>query len=107
MKAFMRRWGAVVILIILFLGSWTGQLITQATEAAVQAQTHGQPFQMGEFWPEFWAATFENWQSEFLQLAVQCFLIASFMQRYMFRADYSADKEDVDRILRAIRESKQ
>jgi hypothetical protein len=107
MRTFLRRWGAVVILFTLFLGSWTGQFFTQLAEATQQAATHGQAFEMSEFWAEFGAATFENWQSEFLQLAIQCILVASVLQAKVFRADYSADKEDVDRILTAIRESKQ
>jgi hypothetical protein len=43
------------VLLALFLSSWIGQAI----------------FQVGfenESWPAFWASTFENWQSEFLQL---------------------------------------
>ncbi len=39
---------------------------------------------MSEFWPEFWSATFENWQSEWLQLAMQALLIAGFAE-YVFR----------------------
>ena len=34
-------------------------------------QMHGQPFEMSDFWPQFLASTFENWQSEFLQLVWQ------------------------------------
>lgn len=31
-------------------------------------QAHNQPIEVASFMPEFLAATFENWQSEFLQL---------------------------------------
>jgi hypothetical protein len=98
MTAHLRRWGAVYLLLLLFLGSWVGQFLTQAAEFASTAKDHGQPVHMSEFWPEFWAATFENWQSEFLQLAVQAVLVASFLQVYLFKAEYSADKGDVKQI---------
>lgn len=89
-----RQWGAVIILALMFIGSWCGQLITQMQSEVV--------FQ----WSDFWAATFENWQSEFLQLAFQCVLVASFLQSKLFRADYSADKEDVERIIDEVRASR-
>lgn len=102
----LKRWGAVYILLIVFLGSWFGQLITQVIEYKNNAKTHGEPTKWAEFWPEFWAATFENWQSEFLQLAVQAVLIASILGRKVFQADDGADKEDVEKILAAIKEKK-
>jgi hypothetical protein len=98
MREHLRRWGAVYVLVLMFLGSWAGQLFTQAAEFANTAKDHGEPARMSEFWPEFWAATFENWQSEFLQLAVQAILVASFVQAYLFKAEYSADKDDVEQI---------
>jgi hypothetical protein len=99
----MRRWGAVWILALLFLGSWLGQLIAQVKEVADNAHDHGEKFLWSDFWPQFFTSTFENWQSEFLQLAVQAVLIASLVgQKKFFNADGGADKEDVERILRAI-----
>ena len=70
----MRRWGFVYLLLLLFLASWAGQLIAMLPDIAEKG------------WHEFWAATFENWQSEFLQLAVQTVLIQSWLWRYGFRA---------------------
>jgi hypothetical protein len=101
MKHF-RQWGAVWILALMFLGSWIGQFFAQLDEVTQEAKVHGEAFLWADFWPQFWSATFENWQSEFLQLAFQTVLIASVFQRFVFRADFSADKEDVERILRAI-----
>ena len=37
-------------------------------EVTNEALQHGQEFMWSEFWPRFGQATFENWQSEFLQL---------------------------------------
>ena len=36
-----------------------------------QAEQHGQSFEWAQFFPQFFASTFENWQSEFLQLVWQ------------------------------------
>jgi hypothetical protein len=50
-----RRWGWVYVLTLVWLGTWAGQAWAMADLPA----------------REFVAATLENWQSEFLQLAVQ------------------------------------
>jgi hypothetical protein len=36
-----------------------------------EAQQHGQSFAWADFFPQFFESTFENWQSEFLQLVWQ------------------------------------
>ncbi|MDP9368290.1 MAG: hypothetical protein M3Q03_08450 [Chloroflexota bacterium] len=52
----------------LFLSSWVAQAVSQWFEMAHEAQTHGQSSSVTEFLSAFLSATFENWQSEFLQL---------------------------------------
>ena len=101
-----RRWGAVYIILALFAGSIIAQFAFQWAEFAAEQAAHGEESDITGFLPGFFAATFENWQSEFLQLAVQAVLIASIMQRKVFQADFSADKDDVERILTAIRDTK-
>lgn len=81
---FWRRWTAVFILVVFFLFSWGGQYAMQLEQAKNEAEQHGQSFTMSEFWPEFWQATFENWQSEWLQLITQAILIAA-LADYVFR----------------------
>lgn len=81
---FLRRWASVFILIVLFVGSWSGQLITQMQVERQQAEQHNQTFTMEEFWPQFWSSTFENWQSEWLQLMTQALIVAGFAN-YLFR----------------------
>lgn len=61
MTRHLRRWGWVWLLLVLFVVSWVAQAVAQA--AANDSAS------------EFWAATFENWQSEFLQLTVQAGLV--------------------------------
>jgi hypothetical protein len=83
-NTFFKRWAAVIILFAFFFLSWGGQFFTQMQQVKQENEQHGQEFKMSEFWPEFWSATFENWQSEWLQLATQAILIAAFAD-YVFR----------------------
>lgn len=76
-----RRWGAVWILLLLFGGSWAGQLITMQP----QIEQNG--------YAEFWAATFENWQSEWLQLVFQAVLLLG-AKHWLFQVD----AQDLERI---------
>jgi hypothetical protein len=93
------RWGAIYILVAMFAGSWFGQFWFQLEEVRADAKTHGERFLWADFWPQFWAATFENWQSEFLQLAFQALLIASvLLGPRLFAADRSAEQSDLDRV---------
>lgn len=39
-----RRWGAVSILLLLFVGSWLGQFFAQLREFRADQRTHGEPF---------------------------------------------------------------
>lgn len=63
-----------IALFSFFALSWIGQFVVQAFEKAHEAAEHGQPQSWseiagsGDFWSAFLSATFENWQSEFLQL---------------------------------------
>lgn len=75
---FWRNWGAVFILAFFFLASWGGQFVNQLEVQRQESQEHGQVFEMDEFWPQFWSSTFENWQSEWLQLTTQALLISGF-----------------------------
>lgn len=80
MKHF-RRWGAVYILVVLFCGSWLGQALAMMPEIE------------SEGWIRFWASTFENWQSEWLQLIFQAILLLG-AKHWLFRVD----AEDMERI---------
>ncbi|WP_416904639.1 DUF6766 family protein [Micromonospora echinospora] len=62
----------------LFVFSWIGQFLFQMTVAGNEARQHGESFAWGEFLPQFLASTFENWQSEFLQLIWQAAGLALF-----------------------------
>jgi hypothetical protein len=97
-----KRWGAAYLLFALFAASWGGQFVAMLIEVGNEARQHGQPFEMAEFWPRFWSATFENWQSEWLQLFVQAVVLLG-MKHVLFKAD-AQDMEQVQLDLAEIKE---
>jgi hypothetical protein len=94
------RWGALYVLALLFLGSWVGQFIMMLIEVGNDAREHGSSFRMSDFLPQFWSSTFENWQSEWLQLLVQGAMLLG-MKHLIFKAD-SEDTEIIDRKIDAL-----
>src|SRR3954469_11065546 len=70
-QSHLQRYGFFYILVAAFLASWAAQFGTQLMDFQSEQLEHGQQFEWAQFWPDFFRATFENWQSEFLQLAVQ------------------------------------
>jgi hypothetical protein len=89
----LRRWGAVYILLLLFIGSWLGQFFTQLSEFRSDQAAHQQPFVWSEYLASFFQSTFENWQSEWLQLVFQAILLLG-AKHIMFRVD----AEDMERL---------
>jgi hypothetical protein len=79
MRTFLRDYGLGVVLATLFLVSWILQSLTGWVDFASDQRTHGEAAQLfgdsGYFWP-WMQATFENWQSEFLQLFTMALLTA-------------------------------
>ncbi|HEY7589759.1 MAG TPA: DUF6766 family protein [Candidatus Limnocylindrales bacterium] len=73
MRRLWRDYGLSITLLVLFLASWSLQTWTGWVEFVAQQQAHGETAEAfgpnGYVWS--WAqATFENWQSEFLQVFV-------------------------------------
>ncbi|HSU03409.1 MAG TPA: DUF6766 family protein [Nocardioides sp.] len=68
---FGRAYSFALVTGLFFLLSWVGQFVAQLVQVRNEAQQHGETFAWSDFWPEFLASTFENWQSEFLQLVWQ------------------------------------
>ncbi|WP_445258978.1 DUF6766 family protein [Nocardioides aurantiacus] len=92
-----RRWGAVYLLLLLFAGSWAGQFLAQLAEFRSQQQQHGAPFAWGDYLTQFASSTFENWQSEWLQLVFQAILLLG-AKHWLFQVD----AEDLERIERKV-----
>jgi hypothetical protein len=67
-RSLWREFGLSILLLILFLGSWLGQGVAQWQVYTDEQAEHGAEPAAGDFVAEFFSATLENWQSEFLQL---------------------------------------
>ena len=89
----LRRWGATYVLVALFVGSWLGQFFTQLAEFRSDQREHNQSFAWADYMPAFFASTFENWQSEWLQLVFQAILLLG-AKHLIFRVD----AEDMERL---------
>jgi len=75
---FTRAYSFAIVTAVFFLLSWAGQFIFQMIEVRNEAEQHGQQFTWSDFFPQFLQSTFENWQSEFLQLIWQAAGLALF-----------------------------
>jgi hypothetical protein len=95
----LRRWGAVYVLLVLFAGSWLGQFFAQLSEFHSEQAEHQQPFVWAEFWASYLASTFENWQSEWLQLVFQAVLLMG-ARHWIFKVE----AQDMERMERKIDE---
>lgn len=74
LRQLLRDYGLSITLAVLFLASWFGQFVFQYKQEVADANAHGSEFIWTDFANSFLAATFENWQSEFLQLAAMVIL---------------------------------
>ncbi len=101
MRRHLRRWGAVWVLVILFAGSWVGQFVAQLAHFRSEQASHNEPFVWADFYSSFFASTFENWQSEWLQLVFQAILLLG-AKHWIFKVD----AEDIERIEAKIDEVK-
>jgi hypothetical protein len=94
----LRDYGLSIVLAALFLASWLLQSTTGWVEFAAEQQTHGEQAQLfgssGYFW-SWMQSTFENWQSEFLQLFTMVVLVSFLIHRG------SQQSKDSDEQLRA------
>ena len=86
-------YGLSITLAIMFAVSWLAQGIFQWFHEAQQAEEHGQALDWGSFLPAFGTSTFENWQSEWLQLVFQAILLLG-AKHWLFKVD----AEDMERI---------
>jgi hypothetical protein len=89
----LRKWGAVYLLLLLFLGSWAGHFFAELAEFRADQVAHEQPFMWTEYLTTFAASTLENWQSEWLQLVFQAVLLLG-AKHLIFRVD----AEDMERL---------
>ena len=103
---FWKNYSLSIILGSLFLMSWIGQAISQWFEFTDQARAHNEEVQVNEYMHEFLSATFENWQSEFLQLFTFVVLATYFIHKNSPQSRDGDDKmrEDIKEIKRQVEE---
>jgi hypothetical protein len=86
-----RAYGFGIITALFFVVSWAGQFVAQLLVEHADAAEHGQPFEWSQFIAQFLASTFENWQSEFLQLIWQA---AGLALLYYWGSSQSRESDD-------------
>jgi hypothetical protein len=71
MRRLLSDYGLSIVIAVLFIGSWLIQTVTGWVEFVSEQQQHNEPAEVfgpnGYLW-RWGQATFENWQSEFLQV---------------------------------------
>lgn len=99
-KGFIYKNSLSIVFFLFFLLSITGQFITGLTQYNQERKddnyppvTTSQYFKSGHFI----SATFENWESEFLQMAMFVILTRTLRQRGSSESKDPATKEDVDK----------
>jgi hypothetical protein len=98
---FFYRNGLSIALLVMMLIFWSGQVLTGFKDNNTDRQQyHYRPLTMGEYLTSghFFSATFENWESEFLQMSVYVLMTISLRQRGSAESKKLDDKEDVDRV---------
>lgn len=103
-----KHYNLSIVLAILFLSAWGTQFLVQLKKMHKEVESKGQAFDWGEFWPEFWTSTLENWQSEFLQLLTFVVLTGFLIHR---GSPESRDGEDrvekkIDQILKILKKDR-
>jgi hypothetical protein len=101
MKRIFHENGLSIVLALLFLLCLAiGQLLTGHRASNQENALHGKPEEsLGEYItsPHFLEATFENWESEFLQMGLYVFLTAFLFQKGSAESKPPEGSEDVDR----------
>ena len=97
MKHYFRNNGLSLVLLLLFVLFWVGQALTGFREHNGEQREHGEPqVGMKEYLTSghFWSATSENWESEFLQMAMFVLLTTCLYQKGSPESKDPDDDED-------------
>ena len=93
MRTLFRNFGLSIVLVVIFVGTMLGQTFTGLRDHNQTQREHGQSeVGLAEYLKtgHFWEATAENWESEFLQMAMFVWLTAKLYQKG------SAESKDPD-----------
>jgi hypothetical protein len=100
MRKYLRDNGLAITFLLLFLGSMVGQWLTGFNDYNKELADKGQPkVTLNEYSTSghFIQATFENWESEFLQMTLYVLLTISLRQKGSSESKKCEGKEEVDR----------
>jgi hypothetical protein len=92
------HFGLSIAFCVLFLVSWAAQGVTEWSSFAQEQRVHGEPVEISDFVVAFGQSTFENWQSEFLQLFSFVVLAALLIHR-----GSAESKDGEDEILASVK----
>ena len=98
--SFFYRNSLSIVLIVLFLASIAGQIITGLKEHNEELKEYGAaPVPLSEYLTtgHFFQTTFENWESEFLQMAMYVVLTVFLRQQGSSESKPLDEEEEVDR----------
>ncbi len=103
--SFFYRNSLSIVLIVMMLFFWTGQFLAGWKDHNDTLQEYGQPALTAAAYAQsghFISATFENWESEFLQMAIYVILTISLRQKgsaesKKLKGEPGADTQEVDR----------
>jgi hypothetical protein len=101
-QAVLRDYGLTITLGALFLFSWGAQFVFQWQDYQAQEVAHGQVPHLSGFMPAFFSATFENWQSEFLQL-LSFVVLTAFLYHRGSHESKDSDEQQAAALLRIER----
>jgi Domain of unknown function (DUF6766) len=106
MRGWIRDRSLGVLFVSLFLASWVVQLYFEWRVYVGERRAHDESasFWSMSFWDEFGQSTFENWQSEFLQLAA--FTIATAYLVYKGSSESPDSEERLEAKLNALLEER-
>lgn len=82
--SFFRRNGLSIVVLLMMLAAWSAQFVTGMAAHNQELTEHGQAtLSTGAYFVsgDFWSATFENWESEFLQMGVYVLLTVWLRQK--------------------------
>jgi hypothetical protein len=106
MRAWVRDRSLGILFVSLFLASWVAQLFFEWQVYVDDQREHASTatFWSASFWETFAQSTFENWQSEFLQLAA--FTIATAYLVYLGSSESPDSEERIEAKLDALLEQR-
>ena len=97
-----REFGLGIVLVVLFIVTWVAQAVAQWQTFTDEQLSHGSSPKFGDFLAEFAQSTFENWQSEFLQLF--SFVVLAALYIHKGSAESKDGEEQIQASLRRLEE---